>query len=249
MTAEPTHPVIKEAPKADDIYPMVSRDSTEARPGTPSDLPIKEFRGDISHGSHDSLLQTPEVSTTTFSNFVIEADNDTSIPLFCYSNPLPGSPVSIDNADIVNSNLPRYRRSNSNEDLHHLSLGCGTGLLGETSEIFTSSLGRPGMAEITNDDRMADRDHRERTSSDHSLESSHTSTTNQYGTPRLTSSFDCVDFRTGLSGHRALTSAHKSQFGAPRRQIRMMGEHRGIARIRPVRRSSPPSSPSVGPMR
>lgn len=240
MTAEPTHPVIKQAPKADDIYRTDSNDSIEARPDTPSDN-LKQHRGDASHCSHDSLLQTPEAPTTGFPRFVIEADYDTAIPLFCHSNPLPGSPVSIDNADIANSNLPRYRRSNSNEDLHPLSLGCGTGLLGETSEIFASSLGRP---EITRDEE----NQRERTNSYNSHDASHSSFNyQQYGTPTLTSSFDCIDFRTGLSGHRALTSAHKWQNGAPRRQIRMMGEHRGIARIRQVRRTSPQSSPSFCP--
>lgn len=50
--------------------------------------------------------------------------------------------------------------------------------------------------------------------------------------------FHGIDFRTGMSGHMALTSpsAHVEQ-GAQRRQIRMMSEHRGIANIRRVRPS------------
>lgn len=46
-----------------------------------------------------------------------------------------------------------------------------------------------------------------------------------------------VDFSTGLSGHRALTSG-KAGRGQVQRQVRMMGEHRGIGTFRgPLRRS------------
>lgn len=45
------------------------------------------------------------------------------------------------------------------------------------------------------------------------------------------SSFDTVDFRTGLSGHRGLSSTKtpdRRSLGNTRGNIRMMGEHRGI---------------------
>jgi hypothetical protein len=49
--------------------------------------------------------------------------------------------------------------------------------------------------------------------------------------PTLTASFDNIDFRTGLSGHRALTTAHLHSSPKPnKRHIRMMGEHRGLGR-------------------
>merc|ERR1712079_454316 len=50
-----------------------------------------------------------------------------------------------------------------------------------------------------------------------------------------------LDFRTGLSGHLALNSTHKNGRRLPqlfRNQIRMMGEHRGIASIKPIRKLS-----------
>jgi len=57
--------------------------------------------------------------------------------------------------------------------------------------------------------------------------------------PRSSSRFHgIIDFRTGLSGHMALTSASAHvEHGTQRRHIRMMGEHRGIGNIRRMRPS------------
>ncbi len=52
--------------------------------------------------------------------------------------------------------------------------------------------------------------------------------------------FDPVDFRTGMSGHIALNRAHGKYKNVPR-NVRLMGEHRGIAAIKNIRRT--PSSP------
>lgn len=52
-----------------------------------------------------------------------------------------------------------------------------------------------------------------------------------------------TDFRTGLSGHIALNSTRRKKlYDAPRHEIRMMGEHRGIASVRRFRRR-PTDSP------
>jgi len=50
-----------------------------------------------------------------------------------------------------------------------------------------------------------------------------------------------LDFRTGLSCHLALNSTRKNGRRVPqlfRNEIRMMGEHRGIASIKPIRKLS-----------
>jgi hypothetical protein len=54
-----------------------------------------------------------------------------------------------------------------------------------------------------------------------------------------------VNFRTGLSGHLALTSSssHADRYDHSRRGIRMMSEHRGISKIKPIRRGSTPDAP------
>lgn len=55
-----------------------------------------------------------------------------------------------------------------------------------------------------------------------------------------------VDWRTGLSGHRALSSAstHVDRSTIQRREIRMMGEHKGVAHIGPVRHAATPGEPA-----
>jgi hypothetical protein len=55
-----------------------------------------------------------------------------------------------------------------------------------------------------------------------------------------------INFRTGMSGHMALTSASSQVHRAMQRrgEVRMMGEHRGIGRIRPQHQRSCPQSPN-----
>lgn len=59
-------------------------------------------------------------------------------------------------------------------------------------------------------------------------------------------SMGSVDFSTGLSGHRALTSS-KTGRGQVQRQVRMMSEHRGIGTFRgPLRRSQQSPGANAG---
>jgi hypothetical protein len=71
-------------------------------------------------------------------------------------------------------------------------------------------------------------------------------------------SFDGVNFRTGMSGHSGVSQPkrnrhnqhtgmlHASSASAPRRQIRMMSEHRGVAAVRgggqPLKRRTTPDA-------
>jgi hypothetical protein len=59
------------------------------------------------------------------------------------------------------------------------------------------------------------------------------------------STFESVDFRTGFSGHVGMNQARKARRNFPMQsQIRMMGDHRGIARINKMReKPGNPSSP------
>ena len=60
--------------------------------------------------------------------------------------------------------------------------------------------------------------------------------------PQRTASFDTIDFRTGMSGHRgALSSRTSDPRATPRRNIRMMSSHMGIGRIR----CTPPTKPKA----
>jgi hypothetical protein len=61
--------------------------------------------------------------------------------------------------------------------------------------------------------------------------------------PTHTSSFDAIDFRTGLSGHRGLSISRSGGSYTPRVRMRtMMSHHRGITNNRPYR--GPPTPPS-----
>lgn len=55
------------------------------------------------------------------------------------------------------------------------------------------------------------------------------------------SNFETIDFRTGFSGHIALNRARRNVVHQKRSEIRMMGEHRGIAPIKNMRKNGPSS--------
>ena len=148
----------------------------------------------------------------------------------------PHSPASIDNSDLMmypGPAMPRYDRSVSFEEQENYqptrtsAFGCGVGLsfAGDDEIIHRPEPSPPSWG------RSHMRTGRE---SDHSSL-----------TPSLTSSFDGVDFRTGLSGHRGLSHARKLQNSPkPRVQIRMMGEHRGLGHVRTSQRGTGYSSAS-----
>lgn len=142
--------------------------------------------------------------------------------------------------------LPRYR-INSDDDLYGLSwagaLGCGTTLFGE--RLLESSRRGNSRGNILGNDILA------LSFDEHSL-LDNASTRNrvaalaasagvgsQDSPLRSGGSFDGVNFRTGMSGHRGLNqpithagSLHASSASMPRRQVRMMSEHRGVAAAR-----------------
>ena len=75
------------------------------------------------------------------------------------------------------------------------------------------------------------------------------STTASTGTQRTSPRYQGIDFRTGLSGHMGLTSAsaHVDRLQVhQRREIRMMGEHRGISSVRRIRQQNSSGSPRGG---
>jgi hypothetical protein len=76
------------------------------------------------------------------------------------------------------------------------------------------------------------------------------SSPHMYSPPR-TPSFDAIDFRTGMSGHRGLMSTRTADpRAAPRFRPRMMSEHMGISRMRgPVRSDTRSAGQPGSPMR
>jgi hypothetical protein len=146
------------------------------------------------------------------------------------THPTPHSPASIDNSDMFSHMgvhsltpgpvMPRYGGSGSYEEQENYypssgtAFGCGVGFIVEEEE--------------------GTQDHFRRTAV--RLDRPRSATVHDAPTwaPNLAASFDAVDFRTGLSGHRGLSHGRRNpgMSPKPRSQIRMMGEHRGLATFR-----------------
>jgi hypothetical protein len=224
---EPNHPIVTELPKPEHIFidAKASRDYSDTQPSTPTSQ---------NENISQPLLQTPEELD---SDFFIGGSGSSGrldprrneIPSFrSVPRPAPESPVSIDNADLGHARFPGYRRSSSNEDFNQRNFGCGSSFLADTTHLFYN----------THEEDYENNSTIHRTSS--VIE---TSTVADVA-PVQTSSFDQVDFRTGLSGHRSLHTA-KSRILPPSRVRMMMSEHRGIASVRQTSRDSPLATPQV----
>lgn len=215
---EPAQPVITDPPAPEIVEPPTVAPRTPETPLTPPlqrcvTTPDKLESSPAGHLQPREQFYTPRTDLGRYLQGTRRA---------------PHSPASIDNSDIMmlpGPAMPRYGSSVSfeeHEQENHQPLGggfsCGVALSLEGAEEFihrprpsTSSWSRPHFRSAASGSSAGDS----------SL------------TPSLTSSFDGVDFRTGLSGHRGLSHARKLHNSpTPRAQIRMMGEHRGIAHIR-----------------
>jgi hypothetical protein len=206
QTQPPTHPVITEVPVL--VESVADPESTKEN---------KE---------HDVLLGTPTgVTSTGVHDDAVISQRQTGSP---GDDPLA---FPFDGLHLPASALPTYRRSNSNDE--PMGFGCNA-FLGEGAEL----LGMMSFADNTNRNILQaaasseDRHGRRyggavgtgATSDDH----------HAYGPTLSTSSFDSVDFRTGMSCHRGLlrTNHRLSPIPRSRTGIRyMMSEHRGITGV------------------
>jgi hypothetical protein len=118
--------------------------------------------------------------------------------------------------------------------------GCGSTFMGAGSAAELLGEGFAGSHEFSDDDYDHHHtQHRQSQHAQHHHPSSHANSGGGGGVPSLnpslSASFDVVDFRTGMSCHRALNAAKYGRSpkpAPPRRQVRTMGDHRGIAPIR-----------------
>lgn len=149
--------------------------------------------------------------------------------------------------------LPRYR-VNSDDDMYGMgwagALGCGSTLFGErllessghgTSNILNAA-GNDILALSFDENSLLDNaSTRQRAAALAAAAGTHTGL--QDSPLRSGGSFDGVNFRTGMSGHSGVSqpkrnrNAHHtgmlySSAVLPRRQVRMMSEHRGVAHAR-----------------
>lgn len=217
LKEEPNHPVITEVPVIHQIYSVPSAEFLDQHPSTPKSNPVE--RQDLR--TPDSIDSTEVMIENRLFGGPRELDGNqlTRLPL---NTAFPTSPNSIDNSDINAPGLLSYRRNTSSEDLNQF-IGCGAAFMTDGSHLFgavnaSSADFIPGLA-LEHDGRL-------------DAENALANGDSGQGSPKLTSSFDAVDFRTGLSGHRGLgnpkSKSKASSSPTPRRQIRMMGEHRGL---------------------
>jgi hypothetical protein len=152
--------------------------------------------------------------------------------------------------------LPRYRINSADDDLHGLTwgFGCGTTLFGERLIGHDSDTGN--IMALSFDDSLVDDAatigaHSRGGLTNTSLPASTGGESANNGSSLRSSSFECVNFRTGMSGHRGLSRqvrVKKNASPIARREIRMMGEHRGIASARGKLKPRPnsQSQPTLG---
>jgi hypothetical protein len=206
---DPTHPVVSEPPLP---VRLADAPTTPEGPSTPTEMtlhPPYTPRPDLVTKHHPHSFHTPQTQT----------------------HPTPHSPASIDNSDMFSAMggfslmpgpvMPRYGSSGSYEEQENYystsgtGFGCGVGFIVEEEE---------GTAPV-HFRHTAVRLDRPRSATVHDAST---------WAPNLAGSFDAVDFRTGLSGHRGLSHGRRKpgMSPQPRSQIRMMGEHRGLATFR-----------------
>ena len=219
---EPSYPVISEVPNRQDrrFLPVGIKETRD--PTTPTGKSIDSASKDY--------VRTPDMSPDSGVIF-------STIPQIAHPTAtFPFSPDSVDNADLGGVGLPAYRRYTSLED----SFGCGAAsFLGTNVGIFSEAeqTWSPLRFSDGNENRLR------------SSSADGDGGSNLMLTPTLTSSFDSINFRTGMSGHRGLSNAKKSNnivhSPGARRGVMMMSEHRGIGRVRgPLNRSGAPNTPS-----
>jgi len=135
--------------------------------------------------------------------------------------------------DNRSAGLPRYRMNSADDDLHGLfwTFDCGSALFGE--RLIGNDTERV-VFDGFDDSSLVDDRRNEGMPSRQAITPTGTSSGAQTHADfplRRGGSFDGVNFRTGMSGHRGLTQARTNPKTTARPQIRMMSEHRGVARV------------------
>jgi hypothetical protein len=230
--SRPIHPIITQAPKRDDFSLTDCRglDRSDTLPSTPT-------------GSERDVLAQPVLSTpprTPSRDVVImqSASMEAEVSLTPAASAHAPSPNSIDNADIAGPGFPSYRRTADDEyDLHELALGCGAAFFSGNAALFGESLSKASHfitgTSVAPSDQALHNNENARTVRTSSSNSSDPASPLWQSAPILSTSFDTVDFRNGLSGHRALTNSAKSSGSSPNtRGFPRMSDHHGIARSR-----------------
>jgi hypothetical protein len=228
LQVEPNHPVVTEAHISSEyVSPSHSKDAAE--PTTPKDGKIEDLK---------ACMQTPHESPSAVQN---QLRKSADIQNFEFGQ-FPYSPNSMDSNEFNTPGLPSYRtRQASSFDESIFDYGCGVAILGNgAARLFASSAVPP------HENALAEVAHSNVYGNNHRFRSISSDAHPDLG-PTLSNSFDAIDFRTGMSGHRGLNNAkmNPGHSPTPRGSRLMMSEHRGIGRVRgPLQRLSASNEPS-----
>lgn len=234
--ALPIHPIITEAPKRDDLSDQDCRDTLPSTlPSTPTGSRTGSERDVLAQPVLSTPPRTPSRDVIIMQSASMEAEVSMTPAASAHGAP---SPNSIDNSDIAGPGFPSYRRTADDEyDLHELALGCGAAFFSGNAALFGESLskackGITGTSHSASDAAFRNNENA-RTVRTSTSNSSDPASPLWQNAPILSTSFDTVDFRNGLSGHRGLTSSAKSSGSSPNtRGFPRMSDHHGIARAR-----------------
>ena len=257
LEKDPDKPIISEAPRVEDETISESTVNPLEKAELPSDVQGYENPLLIPGSPREVIISETSDSSG------LEMVGENRVLLYSdAANRLPSSPNSIDNSDF-NGNapgMPRYRRNND-DDLNEFGFGCGSSLFGKGFLNFEEAEQGVGLSFDSLDGNHPGQNNprqAENTSSTRSFQGSVSSPSrplqNQSNltnfiaaaSPMLSSSFDTVDWRTGMSGHRALSKSSPRATHVSR-NVRLMSEHRGVGRAASRNSNSPSSSPATHP--
>ena len=236
---DPTHPIITLPPPP--IDQEQQNKPTSSCPGTP-----------VHTGKFDTpnLYESPTVVTEGDNG--VELSHSPVTPGRDASSPTDiGSPFTIDNADIngryarlsaaEDGLLSLYQKIEDNEPPSIVEVGCSSFLFGRMCASEDDDDGMRRLIGLSFDESESSNEIPPPPALPPSIAatpsmvtgSSSSSAQRPLSSPHRTPSFDTIDFRTGMSGHRALGSTRAADPRAvPRGRVRMMSEHCGISRIR-----------------
>jgi hypothetical protein len=238
---DPSQPIISDPPPAQEFILV---EESKKCPGRPRSPPTPQLGSHLTAG----LVYAPK---SPKESYLVESIDNLGFLGGCGCSPQRAgklSPNTIVHCDV--EHIPaftRFRRSTSEDDIRSLAFGCGSSLFGENeSQVEKGGDGLTGMSFDSIEEHAPSRV-AHRSSQGRSLQ---TPTSHLQQSASLSSpSFDNINFRTGMSGHRGLSSAKAASPGKTitRSEIRMMSEHRGIGQIRGTARTRGGStSPSFG---
>jgi hypothetical protein len=233
--ALPIHPIITEAPRRDDLSDADCKglDRSDTLPSTPTGSRTGSERDVLAQPVLSTPPRTPSRDVVIMQSASMEAEVSMTPAARAHGAP---SPNSIDNSDIAGPGFPSYRRAGSDDyDLHELALGCGAAFFSGNAALFGESLSKASKIITGTSATAADGalHNNENTRTVRTSNSSDPASPLWQSAPILSTSFDTVDFRNGLSGHRGLTNSAKSSGSSPNtRGFPRMSDHHGIARAR-----------------